>query len=97
MTGSTDNIKLNCNEVTLGSTEAAATEFWFVVPAVALSEGYTITVKSFYGGEQAFEQAATTFAAGNTYHVGGEITISADGPGMGVGGWGDGENVEGGI
>ena len=90
MTGSTDNIKINCGEVALGTTEATATEFWFVVPAVALSEGYTIKVAGFYGGEQTFEQPATTFVAGKTSDVTAELTLSSDGPGMGVGGWEDG-------
>ena len=90
MTGTTTSIALNCSEVTVGTTESTATEFWFVVPAVALSEGYTIKVAGFYGGEQTFEQPATTFVAGKTYNASGEMTLSSDGPGMGVGGWEDG-------
>lgn len=97
LSGSANTIKLNCGEVKVGTTEAAATEFWFVVPPVVLQQGYTIKVVEFYGGEQSFEQAAITFASGSIYNVGMELTTSSDGPGMGVGGWGDGGNVEGEI
>ena len=90
LSGSTNTIKLNCGEVKVGTTEAAATEFWFVVPPVVLQQGYTIKVVEFYGGEQSFEQAAITFVSGSIYNVGMELTTSSDGPGMGVGGWGDG-------
>ena len=90
LSGSANTIKLNCGEVKVGTTEAAATEFWFVVPPVVLQQGYTIKVVEFYGGEQSFEQAAITFASGSIYNVGMELTTSSDGPGMGVGGWGDG-------
>ena len=90
LSGSTNTIKLNCGEVKVGTTEATATEFWFVVPPVVLQQGYTIKVVEFYGGEQSFEQAAITFASGSIYNVGMELTISSDGPGMGIGGWGDG-------
>lgn len=90
LSGSANTIKLNCGEVKVGTSETAATEFWFVVPPVVLQQGYTIKVVEFYGGEQSFEQAAITFASGSIYNVGMELTISSDGPGMGVGGWGDG-------
>ena len=81
----------------VGTTEATATEFWIVVPPVALAQGYTIKVVDFYGGEQSIEQEATTFVSGTTYNVTAELTTTSEGPGMGVGGWGDGENVEGEI
>ena len=90
LSGSTKNIKLNCGEVAVGTSEAAATEFWFVVPPVTLQQGYTIKVVDFYGGEQSFEQAATSFVSGSIYNIGMELTISSEGPGMGVGGWSDG-------
>ena len=88
--GSANTLKLNCGEVAVGTTEAAATEFWFVVPPVALQQGYTIKVVDFYSGEQSFDQEATTFVSGTTYNVTAELTVTSDGPGMGVGGWGDG-------
>ncbi len=97
LSGSANSIKLNCGEVKVGTSETSATEFWFVVPPVALAEGYTIKVVEFYGGEQTFEQEATTFVSGTIYNIGMELTIASDGPGMGVGGWGDGGNVEGEI
>ena len=88
--GSANTLKLNCGEVAVGTTEAAATEFWFVVPPVALQQGYTIKVVDFYSGEQSFDQEATTFVSGTTYNVTAELTVTSDGPGMGVGGRGDG-------
>lgn len=94
---SANTLKLNCGEVAVGTTEATATEFWIVVPAVALQQGYTIKVVDFYGSEQSIEQEATTFVSGTTYNVTAELTVTSEGPGMGVGGWGDGENVEGEI
>ena len=91
MTGTTTSIALNCSEVTVGTTESTATEFWVVVPPVSLSNGYTITVKGFYGGEQVIPITdATSFVAGNSYYIGNEITISGDGTNVGVGGWEDG-------
>lgn len=94
MTGSTDNIKLNCGEVAIGTAEDSATEFWFVVPPVALTSGFSIKVAGFYSGEQTIDFPATTFTSGVIHNIGAEITVSTNGPGMGVGGWGDGENVE---
>lgn len=97
LSGSTNILKLNCGEVAVGTTEVTATEFWIVVPPVTLAQGYTINVVDFYGGEQSIEQEATTFVSGATYNVTAELTTTSEGPGMGVGGWGDGENVEGEI
>ncbi|MBQ2374940.1 MAG: hypothetical protein II299_07510 [Alistipes sp.] len=97
MTGSIDNIKLNCGEVLLAETADAASEFWFVVPPVTLANGYSVKVAGFYGGEQVIDFPATTFASGATYSISAEITVATDGPGMGVGGWGDGENIGGEI
>ena len=87
-------ISMSCSELTLGGAEASATEFWFVVPPVALASGYSVKVAGFYGGEQTIDFPATTFASGAIYNIGAEVTVSTNGPGMGVGGWGDGENVE---
>ena len=95
MTGTTTSIALNCSEVTVGTTESTASEFWVVVPPVSLSNGYTITVKGFYGGEETFVVSDTTaFVSDNTYYVSKELTASSNGTGMGIGGWGDGEQIE---
>lgn len=96
-TNTSSTISMSCTELTIGSAEASATEFWFVVPPVALASGYSVKVAGFYGGEQTIDFPATTFASGTTYNVGAEVTVSTNGPGMGIGGWGDGENVEGEI
>ena len=96
-TNASSTISMSCTELTLGRAEASATEFWFVVPPVVLASGYSVKVAGFYGGEQTIDFPATTFVSGTTYNVGAEVTVSTNGPGMGVGGWGDGENVEGEI
>ncbi|MBO5973029.1 MAG: hypothetical protein J6Q07_08475, partial [Alistipes sp.] len=96
-TNASSTISMSCTELTLGTAEASATEFWFVVPSVALASGYSVKVAGFYGGEQTIDFPATTFASGAIYNIGAEVTVSTNGPGMGVGGWGDGENVEGEI
>ena len=83
-------ISMSCSELTLGGAEASATEFWFVVPPVALASGYSVKVAGFYGGEQTIEFPATTFVSGTIYNIGAEVIVSTNGPGMGVGGWGDG-------
>ena len=97
LSGGANSITMNCNEVTIGTAESSATPFWFIVPPVALANGYTVKVVGFYGGEQTFEFPAATFVAGTTNNIGAEVTFTTDGPGMGVGGWGDGGNVEGEI
>ena len=97
LSGSANSITMNCNEVTIGTAESSATPFWFIVPPVALANGYTVKVVGFYGGEQTLEFPAATFVAGSTYNISAEVTFTTDGPGMGVGGWGDGGNVEGEI
>ena len=99
MTGVASGIKLNCgSELNLGTSASAATELWIAVPAVTLAQGYTLTVAGFYGGEQTITFAdAISFVAGETYTATSEVNISTNGPGVGVGGWGDGESVEGEI
>jgi len=43
--GEGKTITLNCGEgVTLGATEAEATEFWLVVPPMPFDEGFTVTL-----------------------------------------------------
>ena len=96
-TNASSTISMSCTELTLGIAEASATEFWFVVPPVVLASGYSVKVAGFYGGEQTIDFPTTTFASGAVYNIGAEVSVSTNGPGMGVGGWGDGENVEGEI
>lgn len=96
-TGST--VTLNCDGgVVIGSTEAEATVFWIVVPPITMATGFTVTVHGYYGGEQSFEVASNLIFTRNKYKsMTRELTIPSSGPGMGVGGWGDGENIEDGI
>lgn len=96
-TDSAKSIKLDCGQTTIGSSETEATEFWIVVPPVALSMGYTITVKGLYDETQTIEQSAITFVSGTTYSITAQITGSSSGMGMGVGGWDNGENIGGEI
>ena len=99
MTGAASGIKLNCgSELNLGTSEGSATELWIAVPAVTLSQGYSLTIAGFYGSEQTITFGdAISFVAGETYTATAEVNISTNGPGVGVGGWGDGESVEGEI
>lgn len=99
MTGAASGIKLNCgSELNLGTSEGSATELWIAVPAVTLAQGYSLTVAGFYGGEQTITFGdAISFVAGETYTATAEVNISTNGPGVGVGGWSDGESVEGEI
>ena len=84
-------IKLNgVNELKVGATQASATHFYFAVPPVALSQGYTVNVEGFYGGKQTINVGATSLTAGNTHTTTAQLTISNDGMGTGIGGWGDG-------
>ena len=84
-------VKLNgVNDITFGATKATATGFYFAVPAVALSQGYTIEVEGFYGGKQSITVDATKLEAGKTYTTVAELKISTDGIGGGIGGWGNG-------
>lgn len=84
-------VKLNgVNDITVGATTATATGFYFAVPAVALSQGYTIEVEGFYGGKQSITVDATKLEAGKTYTTIAELKISTDGIGTGIGGWGNG-------
>lgn len=47
----TTTITLTCETpVQLGATEAESSQFWFVVPPVTFSKGFTITVNDSYGG-----------------------------------------------
>ena len=96
-TNGSTSVAINCTELTLGASEATATEFWFVVPPIALTDGYSVKVTGFYGGEQTIDFPATTFVSGSIYNIGSKLNLSTDGPGIGVGGWGDGENIGGEI
>ncbi|MBO5894188.1 MAG: hypothetical protein J6Q33_00195, partial [Alistipes sp.] len=97
MTGAAAGIKLSCRkEVTLGASSAEATEFWIAVPAVELAQGYSITIAGFYGGEQTVTFAeGVNFVAGESYTATAKVKIPNNGIGTGVGGWEDGEEVEG--
>ena len=47
----TDEIVLTCtNAVTIGNSSSNYTEFWFAVPPVTFTQGFTITVKTDNGG-----------------------------------------------
>ena len=75
--------------VTLGTTKATATAFWFVVPPVAFSSGFTISVQGFYGGD--FSRSAPlnlTVARNKYYNIAPlKVTLSGGAMGVGVSGW----------
>lgn len=99
MIDSTSSVTLNCsNTVFIGTTKESATAFWIVVPPFTASEGISVTVNGFYGGSQTYEVAGPiTFNRNKYKSLARELTISNNGSGFGVGGWGDGENIEGEI
>lgn len=99
MIGTGSAVTLNCGDgVTIGTTKESATPFWVVLPPFTASEGIVVTVNDLYGGSQSFEVAsAITFNRNKYKTLTRELTIVSSGAGMGVGGWGDGENIEGGI
>lgn len=82
--------------VTIGTTQETATAFWIVLPPFTASQGISVTVKGYYGGVQTYDIDGEIVFNRNKYKIlTRELTISSNGPGMGVGGWGDGGNVEG--
>ena len=99
MVASATSVTLNCSDtVVIGTTKESATSFWIVVPPFTASEGISVTVNGFYGGSQTYEVAGPIVFNRNKYKtLTRELTISNNGAGFGVGGWGDGENIEGEI
>lgn len=97
--GTGTSITLNCKDgVKIGSSKENATEFWLVVPPIICSKGYKVTVNGFYGGSQTFEITSSRNFERNKYNtLTRELSITNNGSGMGVGGWGNGESVEGEI
>lgn len=99
MTGTTTSVTLNCGEgVAIGTTAEEATPFWIVIPPFTALQGISVTVNGLYGGNQTYEVVnAITFNRNKYKTLTRELTIPSSGTGMGVGGWDDGENIEGGI
>lgn len=97
MIGSGTSVTLNCDGgVAVGTTEESATSFWIAIPPVTASQGITVTVNGYYGGNQSYEVASPITFGRNKYKtLTRELTISSFGTGVGVGGWGDGEEHEG--
>lgn len=99
MLETTTTVTLNCDGgVSIGTTKESATSFWIVLPPFTASKGIEVTVNGFYGGSQTYEVASQIIFNRNKYKtLTRELTLPTSGAGMGVGGWGDGENVEGEI
>ena len=97
MTGTTTSITLNCSEgVSIGTSEAEATDFWIVLPPATYTEGISVKVNGYYGGEQTFTVDKSLSFERNKYkRLIRKLTIESSGTGMGVGGWGDGTETEG--
>ena len=93
------SVTLTCDDVVfIGTTKESATSFWIVVPPFTASDGISVTVNGFYGGSQTYEVAGPIEFNRNKYKtLTRELTISNNGAGFGVGGWGNGENIEGEI
>ncbi len=97
MTGTTTSITLSCPEgVAIGTSEAEATDFWLVLPPATYAGGISVKVSGYYGGEQTFTvDKSLTFERNKYKRLVRELTIASSDTGMGVGGWGDGEETEG--
>lgn len=97
MTGTTTSITLSCSEgVAIGTSEAEATDFWLVLPPATYAGGISVKVSGYYGGEQTFTvDKSLTFERNKYKRLTRELTIASSDTGMGVGGWGDGEETEG--
>ena len=94
---SSNSVTIDCPEgVTLGTTAETATDFWFVVPPVTMAQGFSLVVNGFYGGSWTKTTSAVIAIERNKYRNVNplQVTIASSDTGMGVGGWGDGENVE---
>lgn len=99
MLDTTSTATLDCGEgVSIGTSAETATEFWVVLPAATYASGIRVTVNGYYGGSQSYEVTSSlTFLRNKYKRLLREVTFTESGTGMGVGGWGDGENVEGEI
>lgn len=99
MLGTTSSATLDCGEgVSIGTSAETATEFWVVLPAATYASGIRVTVNGYYGSSQSYEVTSSlTFLRNKYKRLLREVTFTESGTGMGVGGWGDGENVEGEI
>ena len=99
MVGTTSTVTLKSESgVTIGKTADTATAFWIVLPPFTASQGISVTVKGYYGGTQTYDVEGEIVFNRNKYKtLTRELTLPSNGTGMGVGGWGDGENVEGEI
>ena len=97
MSSTTKSVTLTCADpVTIGTTSEDATAFWIVLPAATYTQGLTITVNGYYGGSQSYEINSSIQFVRNQYkNMTRELTIASSDTGMGVGGWGDGEETEG--
>lgn len=99
MVGTTSTVTLKSESgVTIGLTKDAATAFWIVLPPFTASQGISVAVKGYYGGVQTYDVDSEIIFNRNKYKtLTRELALPSNGTGMGVGGWGDGENVEGEI
>ncbi len=97
MTGTTAAVTLDCSEgVTIGTSEAEATDFWIVLPPATYAEGISVKVSGYYGGEQTFTvDKSLTFERNKYKRLIRELSIPSSDTGMGVNGWGNGTNTEG--
>lgn len=96
VTGTSTTVTLDCGEGVAISTSAdAPTDFWVVLPAATYAEGIRVTVNGYYGGSQSYEVTSSlTFSRNKYKRLLREVTFTESGTGMGVDGWGSGENVE---
>ena len=99
MIGTTSTVTLKSESgVAIGSTKETATAFWVVLPPFTASQGISVTVKGYYGGVQTYDVDSEIVFNRNKYKtLTRELALPSNGTGMGVGGWGDGEDIGGEI
>ena len=69
-----------------------------MLPPFTASQGISVAVNGYYGGTQTYDVDGEIVFNRNKYKtLTRELSLPSNGTGMGVGGWGDGENVEGEI
>lgn len=85
-----DYVTISSEEgITLGADSATATAFWFVVPPLTFSSGFTLTAKGFYGGEFVKSAPMNFTVERNKYYniFPLQVSISGGAMGAGISGW----------
>ena len=85
-----DYVTLSSEEgIELGATKETATAFWFVVPPVTFSSGFTLSATGFYGGDFTKSAPMNFSVERNKYYniAPLQVTLSGGSMGVGISGW----------